>query len=1372
MRDQDLREEIRNYIQQGMLKDAEDMILQYKNIIGYDDEIASMEAILNIYNGDYNNALICIRRGLEINIFNGDLYFTMGNIYEIQGEYNRAYLCYEHALGLNNKENKDIILSTIENLKFQHTIKVNNYSIVILTYNNLDYTKICIDSIKKYNINQNYELIIVDNNSTDGTKEWLKEQKGIKYILNEENRGFPAGCNQGIKIAKKNNDIFLLNNDTVIISNSTFNLRMGLYSNENVGATGAVSNSVSYYQQISDTYNNFDEYMNFALKNNIANETCYEQRLKLVGFAMLIKRDVLDKVGLLDERFTPGNFEDDDISLRILREGYKLLLCKDSYIHHFGSVSFKNNINEYSSILKNNSKKFEEKWKVKAEEIFELRYDLISKIKFNIIPQKRQINVLDIGCGLGATLNKIKQVIPNVSVYGIENNNIICRNVRELGILTDIQHIDHINFKDIVFDIIIISNEKMEYVFNNLISNINVECQIIKLSKNENKQGNNIIEEYININLNLKKAEQCEREAKISQAIKIYRKIINENQNVNPSIYFKLGTLLIYKTSDYCEEKIIEGINLLIKAYDMNYYTDNIISVLVNLLSISERNLIKRRYNQNRNFIINNSNFDYNVIPKFEQLRFIIILITKNIVFLYDKELKKIIQSSNTLYGGNILLQLGITNREQLDYDYIINKLYKKEKNNISYNLFKKIENDLDTGISNEELLKHIYEYHRIQPQCDKYYYILSRYYLNKNDLITAENKINKALEVRKYNISYNNIMAEVYERKNDFIKAIRYYAYIKTSNCKKINFDIDFKINQCLLKSAKISNEYLNEVIHELSVGISNIAYFPRKVSCYFDEKEVLNQNNELYFGKFINDDTNDKYKNFIGITNNGYKNCGYENAAILSNSGVFNSYMKLRTEIIKSTMLYENTYIIKEYDIVIPICGTEYNQIVNFEYKSKKESYSIAKGEFIYLRINQDVKIYSKNYIIFGNPIKMKHKNERKKLILDIFIDALSFEYIKNREYEDIPNIMNYFKDGIIFENNYSVGEYTFPVTASMITGLYNEKTQMFNNKINIPLGDNIRTTAQVFNELGYYCTQITNDQQTVYSNYMKGFDTSILQFGYEFRANEVVENAIKHLEAFNETDNYLLVSFMEVHRALEDITKNIDVQVKNSFEQIFENKTVLNSVFTPQTHVAIEDYKSNIRDVDRVLGYLFDYVNKSYNQEDIVVSLISDHGGMLLDDDKFLLKKIHTNTALMIKGSEVPKVGLVKDEITSIVDFHKILTHICNCDVDTSKLNCKLPHVLGGDGRDYTISESLYTGQTYKLCIRNLKYEFRLETEDFTRYDGRINMENYKYIIHSLETNKQIYDREIEKYFLNIAYKHTLNLNDPYYEFLDIK
>jgi GT2 family glycosyltransferase len=192
---------------------------------------------------------------------------------------------------------------------------------------------------------------------------------------------------------------------------------MGLYCNEKVGATGAVSNSISYYQQINEQYDDFDGYMKFALKNNVTDESSYEQRVKLIGFAMLIKRNVLDEVGLLDERFTPGNFEDDDISFRILLKGYKLLLCKDSYIHHFGSVSFSKDINRFNQLLQVNSKKFREKWGFTTEYSTFIRYDLINLITEN---KNKPINILEIGCATGATMLAIKNKYPNCSIYGIE----------------------------------------------------------------------------------------------------------------------------------------------------------------------------------------------------------------------------------------------------------------------------------------------------------------------------------------------------------------------------------------------------------------------------------------------------------------------------------------------------------------------------------------------------------------------------------------------------------------------------------------------------------------------------------------------------------------------------------------------------------------------------------------------------------------------------------------------------------------------------------------------------------------------------------------------------------------------------------------
>ncbi|MGG7176587.1 methyltransferase domain-containing protein [Clostridium paraputrificum] len=459
-----IKEYIMERINTGLIQEAYDLILQYKKTFGNEDDVASMEAIINIYDQSYDEAMRCVKEGLKLNIFNSDLYYTMGNIYELKNEYNRAYLCYEQSLRYaSNDENREVIFSAISNLKLKYNIDVNNYSIVLLTYNNLEYTKICIDSIKRYSCNEDYEIIVVDNNSTDGTVEWLKKQEGIKYILNKENKGFPAGCNQGIELSKKDNDIFLLNNDTVIMPNSILNLRIGLYSDEEVGATGAVSNSVAYYQQISEVYDDFDGYMDFALKNNIADENSYESRVKLIGFAMLIKRNVLDKVGLLDERFTPGNFEDDDISLRILMEGYKLLLCRDSYIHHFGSVSFKKDKKGFNEVLKINSKKFEEKWGFVSEYSTGIRYDLINLINESI---DKKMNVLEVGCACGSTLLAIKNIYPNSKIYGIEINKNSARIANCFADVRDenIENSD-LTYEEDYFDYIILG-DVLEHLYN------------------------------------------------------------------------------------------------------------------------------------------------------------------------------------------------------------------------------------------------------------------------------------------------------------------------------------------------------------------------------------------------------------------------------------------------------------------------------------------------------------------------------------------------------------------------------------------------------------------------------------------------------------------------------------------------------------------------------------------------------------------------------------------------------------------------------------------------------------------------------------------------------------------------------------------
>ncbi|HDR6271283.1 TPA: glycosyltransferase [Bacillus cereus] len=293
-------------------------------------------------------------------------------------------------------------------------------SIVILTHNQLKYTKECIDSIREYTDQKEYELIVVDNASTDGTVQWLQQQD-ILLIENAENKGFPKGCNQGIRKAKGEN-ILLLNNDVVVTKNWLKNLLTCLYADKDTAAVGPVTNSASYYSAIPTFYTNIQEMQEFASGFNQSDSEKWEERMKLIGFCMLIKKTVLNDIGLLDERFTPGNYEDDDISLRIYEKGYKLFLCKDTFIHHYGSTSWKEDNINFSIVLNKNSKKFYEKWGFSEENLF-IHYDLL-EIADRVVTDVPQggMNILYIGAGCGATLLEIKRRYPEASIYGVENN--------------------------------------------------------------------------------------------------------------------------------------------------------------------------------------------------------------------------------------------------------------------------------------------------------------------------------------------------------------------------------------------------------------------------------------------------------------------------------------------------------------------------------------------------------------------------------------------------------------------------------------------------------------------------------------------------------------------------------------------------------------------------------------------------------------------------------------------------------------------------------------------------------------------------------------------------------------------------------------
>ena len=226
--------------------------------------------------------------------------------------------------------------------------------IVIVSYNVCRYMQNCIQSIRKHLPADTYKICVVDNASTDGVAEWLATQQDILLIRNSENVGFGPACNQGVNATKgteyEDCDVFLLNNDTILTKNSVQRLMDALYSSEDVGAVGAMSNSSGNLQTYDFGTEDPDKCIQIFENTTFPPENRLMERVRLCGFAMLFRRNVWDAIGGFDEDFAPGYYEDDAISMEVMKLGYRLLLVKDSFIYHFGSAGFSKGSNLHLAI--------------------------------------------------------------------------------------------------------------------------------------------------------------------------------------------------------------------------------------------------------------------------------------------------------------------------------------------------------------------------------------------------------------------------------------------------------------------------------------------------------------------------------------------------------------------------------------------------------------------------------------------------------------------------------------------------------------------------------------------------------------------------------------------------------------------------------------------------------------------------------------------------------------------------------------------------------------------------------------------------------------------------------------------------------------
>jgi len=242
-------------------------------------------------------------------------------------------------------------------------------SVVIATFNRLDLTQACLDSLLHGETWPSLEVIVVDNGSSDGTPEYLqgfaRTDGRLQVVPNPKNEGFAAANNAGTARATGDFVIFL-NNDTIVPPGMIGRLVRHLEADPRIGLVCPTTNFCGNEAKVDPGYAELDEMPAYAAWRAFA----FEGRTLEIGVAAMYcvaaRKEILTQVGPLDENFGIGMFEDDDLAIRMRNAGYRVVCAEDAYVHHYGQGSFsKLPPEEYERIWQENQAYFEKKWGIR-----------------------------------------------------------------------------------------------------------------------------------------------------------------------------------------------------------------------------------------------------------------------------------------------------------------------------------------------------------------------------------------------------------------------------------------------------------------------------------------------------------------------------------------------------------------------------------------------------------------------------------------------------------------------------------------------------------------------------------------------------------------------------------------------------------------------------------------------------------------------------------------------------------------------------------------------------------------------------------------------------------------------------------------------
>lgn len=230
--------------------------------------------------------------------------------------------------------------------------------IIIPVWNQLAFTKDCIDSVLRNTGDVGYRVVIIDNASGEETRLYLESvrDEGMSRVLlirNEKNAGFIKAVNQGIA-ASDSPYVCILNNDTLVTDGWLSEMISVASGSDDTGIVNPSSNTLGQRPSSGEPLELYAQKFKPHTGRSV-------ELGAAIGFCMLIKREVIQRIGSFDEIYGMGNFEDTDFSRKAIREGYKCVRACGAYVYHRENTSF-NKIKTFDEDFRRNRAIFEFRW--------------------------------------------------------------------------------------------------------------------------------------------------------------------------------------------------------------------------------------------------------------------------------------------------------------------------------------------------------------------------------------------------------------------------------------------------------------------------------------------------------------------------------------------------------------------------------------------------------------------------------------------------------------------------------------------------------------------------------------------------------------------------------------------------------------------------------------------------------------------------------------------------------------------------------------------------------------------------------------------------------------------------------------------------